>query len=90
MKQAVRLLHICSERVRQLATAGIVSYFGGEPRQGERWLVDFRLIDELMNVALSATTENDLVMRWSFRHSRMRTLRGAATFSTESAGSLRL
>ena len=61
MKQTVNLLNLCHKRVRQLLAVGILKSFGGEPRPGERWLIDSHSINELLDEKLSTSTDQDLV-----------------------------
>lgn len=48
-RQAAKLLHINLERVRQLISGGILKFYGGKPKAGEKWLID---IDALSGLEL--------------------------------------
>ena len=61
MRQAARLLHISTVRVRQLLAAGIIKVFGGEPRHGESWLIDRNSICDLSIENIITGAEKDLV-----------------------------
>ncbi|WP_225850721.1 hypothetical protein [Pseudomonas monteilii] len=61
MKQTVNLLSLCHTRVRQLLAAGTLQFFGGEPRPGERWLIDRRSINEMIDEKLPTSTDQSLV-----------------------------
>ena len=61
MKETSNLLSLCRKRVRQLLAGGTLQFFGGEPRQGERWLIDCRSINELIVEKLPTSTDQSLV-----------------------------
>lgn len=52
LRQAAKLLHINLERVRQLITGGILKFYGGRPKVGEKWLID---VDSLNGLRLERT-----------------------------------
>ncbi|MCL9800747.1 MULTISPECIES: hypothetical protein [unclassified Pseudomonas] len=49
LRQAAKLLHINLERVRQLISGGILKFYGGKPKAGEKWLID---VDSLRGLGL--------------------------------------
>lgn len=60
MKQTVNLLSLCQKRVRQLLAVGVLRFFGGKPRPGEKWLIDYRSINELIDEKLPISADQDL------------------------------
>lgn len=61
MKETSTLLSLCRNRVRQLLAGGTLQFFGGEPRPGERWLIDCRSINELIDEKLPTSSDQSLV-----------------------------
>ncbi|MDN6864799.1 TniQ family protein [Pseudomonas rhodesiae] len=61
LRQAAKLLHINPERVRQLITGGILKFYGGKPKAGERWLIDVDSLSGLRFERTQAPPGNTLV-----------------------------
>ncbi|MGY2442907.1 hypothetical protein [Pseudomonas sp. SDO52101_S400] len=47
LRKAAKLLHINVERVRQLILGGILKFYGGKPKTGEKWLIDVDSLNHL-------------------------------------------
>lgn len=61
LRQAAKHLHINLERVRQLITGGILKFYGGKPKVGEKWLIDIESLSGLRLERMHAPPGNTLV-----------------------------
>ncbi|PTU03584.1 hypothetical protein DBR45_06320 [Pseudomonas sp. HMWF031] len=61
LRQAAKLLHINLERVRQLITGGILKFYGGKPKAGEKWLIDIESLSGLRLERMHASPGNTFV-----------------------------